>query len=56
MIAGTKPQGCTRGKSELHRAGCRVIPGGGDSKASATESKPPMKLQSNLIGKAETVR
>ncbi len=26
-----------RGKSELHRAGCRVIPGGGDSKDSATE-------------------
>lgn len=34
-------QNCTcnfaRGKSELHRAGCRVTPGGGDSKESATE-------------------
>ena len=26
-----------RGKSELYRAGCRVPPGGGDSKDSATE-------------------
>jgi len=26
-----------RGKSELHRAERRVIPGGGDSKESATE-------------------
>lgn len=26
-----------RGKSELHRAGCWVIPSGGDSKDSATE-------------------
>ena len=26
-----------RGKSELHRAGCWVIPSGGDSKESATE-------------------
>ncbi|RBP68889.1 hypothetical protein DES36_10228 [Alkalibaculum bacchi] len=56
MIAGTKPQGCTRGKSELHRAGCRVIPGGGDSKASATESKPPPKMLRIFGGKAETVR
>ena len=27
-----------RGKSELRRAGCRVTPGGGDSKESATEN------------------
>ena len=26
-----------RGKSELHRAGCRITSGGGDSKDSATE-------------------
>ena len=26
-----------RGKSELHRAGCRITSGGGDSKESATE-------------------
>jgi len=31
----------TGGKSELHRARCRVTPGRGDSKESATESKPP---------------
>ncbi len=34
MVAGAI---CQRGKSELHRAGCRVTPGGGDSKESATE-------------------
>ena len=34
MIAGA---GSVRGKSELRRAGCRVTPGGGDSKESATE-------------------
>jgi len=28
---------CIRGKSGLRRAGCRVTPGGGDSKESATE-------------------
>ena len=28
---------CIRGKSGLQRAGCRVTPGGGDSKDSATE-------------------
>ena len=37
MIAAAIPKGCRRGKSELHRAGCRVTPGGGDSKESATE-------------------
>lgn len=34
MIAGAL---FSRGKSGLHRAGCRVTPGGGDSKDSATE-------------------
>lgn len=29
------------GKSELHRVRCRVTPGGGDAKESATENKPP---------------
>ena len=37
MIAGTVPKGRTRGKSGLHRAGCRVTPGQGDLKESATE-------------------
>ena len=32
-----RPKGCRRGKSGLHRAGCRITSGGGDSKASATE-------------------
>ena len=31
------PKGLGRGKSGLHRAGCRITSGGGDSKASATE-------------------
>ena len=35
---GRKPKGSVRGKSEHHRAGCRVTPGGGDSKESATEN------------------
>ena len=30
------------GKSELHRAGCRVTPGRRKPMESATESKPPM--------------
>ena len=34
MIAGDF---ISRGKSGLRRAGCRVTPGGGDSKDSATE-------------------
>ena len=29
--------GNRRGKSGLHRAGCRITSGGGNSKASATE-------------------
>ena len=31
------PKGRRRGKSGLHRAGCRITSGGGDSQASATE-------------------
>ena len=31
------PKGRRRGKSGLHRAGCRITSGGGDSKDSATE-------------------
>lgn len=31
------PKGLGRGKSGLHRAGCRITSGGGDSKDSATE-------------------
>lgn len=34
-----------RGKSELHRARCWVIPSGGDSKESATE----IDRQSDLV-------
>ena len=37
MIAAGKTKGARRGKSGLHRAGCRITSGGGDSKASATE-------------------
>ena len=32
-----RPKGRIRGKSGLHRAGCRVTPGQGDLKESATE-------------------
>ena len=37
MVAAGRPKGARRGKSGLHRAGCRITSGGGDSKASATE-------------------
>jgi len=37
MIADEMPKGFVRGKSGLRRAGCRVIPGEGDFKESATE-------------------
>ena len=37
MIADGGPKGAIRGKSGLHRAGCRITSGGGDSKESATE-------------------
>ena len=36
------------GKSELHRAGCRVTPGRGDPEESATESRPPGALWRDL--------
>ena len=32
------------GKSGLHRAGCRITSGGGDSKTSAIEKKQPVAL------------
>ena len=32
------------GKSGLHRAGCRITSGGGDSKTSAIEKKQPGNL------------
>jgi len=37
MIAAAETKGCRWGKSGLHRAGCRITSGGGDSKESATE-------------------
>ena len=37
MVAAGRPKGARRGKSGLHRAGCRITSGGGDSKESATE-------------------
>ena len=37
MIAAGKTKGVRRGKSGLHRAGCRITSGGGDSRDSATE-------------------
>ena len=37
MVAAGRPKGARRGKSGLHRAGCRLTAGGGNSKDSATE-------------------
>ena len=37
MAAAAIPQGRRRGKSGLHRAGCQITSGGGDSRDSATE-------------------
>lgn len=37
VIAAGQTKGFRRGKSGLHRAGCRITSGGGDSKESATE-------------------
>jgi hypothetical protein len=37
MVACTVPKGRVRGKSGLRRARCRVTPGEGDFKESATE-------------------
>ena len=37
MAAAAQPQGGGRGKSGLHRAGCQITSGGGDSRDSATE-------------------
>ena len=37
VIAAGQTKGSRRGKSGLHRAGCRITSGGGDSKDSATE-------------------
>ncbi len=37
MVAATVSKGCGGGKSGLHRAGCQITSGGGDSRESATE-------------------
>ena len=37
MAAAAIPRGRRRGKSGLHRAGCQITSGGGDSRDSATE-------------------
>ncbi|SDW13323.1 hypothetical protein SAMN05444487_101359 [Marininema mesophilum] len=56
-IAGGVPKGPTGGKSELHRAGCRLTAGGGNSKASATEMKTADgDGVTHLTGKDATVR
>ena len=43
-----------RGKSELHRAGCRLTAGRREATESATENKPPM-APAGSTGKGETV-
>jgi hypothetical protein len=45
--------GMAGGKSELHRARCRVTPGGGNAEESATEKRPPSLAQAT-DGKGET--
>ena len=37
MIAAMQTKGHGRGKSGLHRAGCQITSGGGNSRDSATE-------------------
>ena len=37
MIAAVQTKGYRRGKSGLHRAGCQITSGGGNSQDSATE-------------------
>ena len=37
MIAAVQTKGHRRGKSGLHRAGCQITSGGGNSQDSATE-------------------
>jgi len=50
MIAGCFE--AAGGKSELQRAGCWVIPSGGNPRESATETRPPWYVH----GKGEKVR
>ncbi len=60
MVAQTAA--CIRagGKSGLHRAGCRVTPGEGNLRESATETRPPWSTGSGFArypaeqGKGET--
>ena len=42
VIAAGQTKGSRRGKSGLHRAGCRITSGGGDSQTSATEINRPV--------------
>ncbi|GAE89091.1 hypothetical protein JCM21531_2585 [Acetivibrio straminisolvens JCM 21531] len=44
------PKGRTRGKSGLHRAGCRVTPGEGDFKESATEIYRLLEIEAICFG------
>ena len=41
---------CIRGKSGLHRAGCQLTAGRGDSQESATESIPPLCGKGEMAG------
>ena len=50
MAAAAIPQGRRRGKSGLHRAGCQITSGGGDSRDSATEM---YRLSPGLTGKGK---
>jgi len=53
VVAGKADRGrfrAGRGKSELHRAGCRVTPGRRKAMDSATEKRPPMALRGHRQG------
>jgi len=56
MVACIVPKGRIRGKSGLHRAGCRVTPGEGDFKESATEINRLSSMIECLASKGGTVR
>lgn len=61
-IAGAVPKGRTGGKSELHRAGCRITSGESNLRDSATEMETAdgcvaeVKPFAHITGKVATVR
>ena len=52
MAAAAIPRGRRRGKSGLHRAGCQITSGGGDSRDSATKYTASLRKQAGKGGRA----